>query len=419
MAINCRHHDVLDAHDLWALEVQRTYRTLEFLPAVFIRERLSTLGMNPTDPNTPWAYSFDTTFSNPAFSPETIREFGPKRPAALHTDNIRPHGGFAAALSNNPGSQTKIIYTLRHGNTPHNEDSETWGKAVAWRYLSALQKNFDPRITQTGVANTTLASQILSRMIRTESAPRPVTIYSSPLRRCIETSMHIIKHAGWDHPSPDGYWPAVTLQVKEGLREWMGYGHGHNSDRHGSRADIQKLVEELKATLGMNIAYHLDVPENENLHDEIYIDVDRRVRGVLNDIFDNACSGRCVMLVLHGRSNKSFLRVLGHPPAHVDSFEMANCAILPYRVTRRWLDEGEVDERARAEDAQGNEDQREAEYNKRARDLQAFQEVRCWNADPGSRHRLETLWSLLNLHASNGDPAAVAAQAMLQNDLDQ
>lgn len=231
--------------------------------------------------------------------------------------------------------------------------------------------------------------------------------------------MHMIKHAGWDHPSPDGRWPPVTLRVKEGLREWMGYGHGHNSDRHGSRADIQKLVEELKAVLSMDISYYLDVPENENLHDEIYIDVDRRVRGVLNNIFDDASSGPCVMLVLHGRSNKSFLRVLGHPPADVDSFEMANCAILPYRVTRRWLNDGETAERERDECAQGNEDLREAENNKRARDLQAFQEVRGWNADPGSRHRLETLWNLLNLHANNGDPAAVAAQAMLQNDLDQ
>lgn len=419
MAINCRHHDVLDAHDLWALEVQRTYRTLEFLPAVLIRERLSALGMTSSDANAPWAYSFDTTFSDPVFSPETIREHGSKRPVALHADNIRPHGGFAAALSNNTSNQTKIIYTLRHGNTPHNEDSETWGKAVAWRYLSGLQKNFDPQITQTGVAKTTLASQILSGMIRTESAPRPVTIYSSPLRRCIETSMHMIKHAGWDHPSPDGRWPPVTLKVKEGLREWMGYGHGHNSDRHGSRADIQTLVEELKAALGLSIAYQLDVPENERLHDEIYVDVDRRVRSVLNDIFDGASSGSCVMLVLHGRSNKSFLRVLGHQPAQVDNFEMANCALLPYRVTRRWLNDSETSERARDEDAQGNEDQREVEYNKRARDSQAVQEVRCWNADPVSRHRLETLWNLLNLHAGNGDPAAAAAQAMLQNDLKQ
>ncbi|KAH8776572.1 histidine phosphatase superfamily, partial [Diaporthe sp. PMI_573] len=228
----------------------------------------------------------------------------------------------------------KIIYIFRHGDTPHNEDADTWGKSVAWRYLSGLQKNFDPQITQTGVANATLASQYLSGMMRTESAPRPVTIYTSPLRRCIETSMHMIKHAGLDHPNPDGRWPPLKLLVKEGLREWMGYGHGHNSDRHGSRADIQALVEQLQVTLGLNISYHLDVPEQENLHDETYTDVDQRVCGVLNDIFDDASSGPYVMLVLHGRSNKSFLRVLGHQPAHVDNFEMSNCAILPYRVTR-------------------------------------------------------------------------------------
>lgn len=380
---------------------------------------MNTLVMASSDPNSPWAYSYDTTFSNPVYSLQTIRDPGPKQSVALHPDNIRPQGGFVAALGNTPSSQTKIIYTFRHGDAPHNEDSETWGKPVAWRYLSALQKNFDPQITQTGVSNTALASQYLGGMIRTESAPRPFTIYSSPLRRCLETSMHMIKHVGLDHPSADGRWPPVTLRVKEGLREWMGYGHGHNSDRHGSRADIQTLVEELKAALDLSISYKLDVPEQENLHDETYADVDQRVRGVLNDIFDDASSGPCVMLVLHGRSNKSFLRVLGHQPDHVDNFEIANCAILPYHVTRRWLQTDEAAARVEYENTQRYEDQRHAEDHKRARNLQAVQEVRAWNADPASRHRLESLWNLLSFHAGQGDPAAGEALATLQTDLNQ
>lgn len=374
---------------------------------------------SPPNPGPSWQYSHDASFSDPVNLPLS-RVPIPSRPIALAPENIRPRCGFEA-LSNaliSGGGETKIIYTLRHGNTPHNDDSERWGKPVAWRYLAGLAKNFNPSITEEGRYNVYWAAQYLITAMDYETAPRPRVIYTSPLSRCIQTAMHMIKHTGLHLPSPDGRFSPVTLQIKEGLREWMGYGHNHQSDHKGSKADIEKLFEELNNDMDMRVKCELDVPEQEDFHDEVYIDVDRRVRRVLDDIFNNPDSGDCVMLVLHSRCNKSFLRVLGHPPAAVDNFEMANCAVLPYRVTRRMMGGSEVARRDQYENEQWHRDQGEAEASKSARLWQAVEHVRAWMNDPESWHHLESLRkTLVDLYQRDGDPAAGGALGLLEEDL--
>lgn len=423
-ALICRHHDLVD--DSKARVWPRRSRTqhLGIFQAVVANQNLETHGMtsSPPDPDPSWSYSHDPFFSDPVNSPRTIRVSAPGQPVALARENIQPEGGFEAQLINGPisnNNQTKMIYAVRHGNTPHNEDSEIWGKPVAWRYLSGLAKNFDPQITPEGVSNAVMAAQFLSEMIHGQFARRPLVVYSSPLRRCIETAMHMIQQVRMHYPAPDSRLSPITLHVKEGLREWMGYGHGHQSDRKGSRADIQALVERLKAELGVHVDYFLDVPEQEDLHDEVYINVDQRVRGVLDDIFNSPKSGDCVMLVLHSRCHKSLLRVLGHSPPAVDDFEMANCAVLSYRITRRMLDGGEVAARAAYEDAQWRQDRHQAEVCKSARARQAVEDVRAWNNDPSLRHLLDSLRNLLRFHNGKGDPAAGFALGMLEDDVNR
>ncbi|KAI3401978.1 hypothetical protein diail_3952 [Diaporthe ilicicola] len=225
-----------------------------------------------------------------------------------------------------------------------------------------------------------------------------------------------IKKAGLDQPG-HGCGP-VTLRIKEGLREWMGYGHGHQSDRKGGRQQIAALVDSLRTELGIGsgVRCELDVPEQEQFHDEVYVDVDRRVRAVLDGIFSDAGSGACVMLVLHNRCNKSLLRVLGHAPADVDAWELANCAMLSYRVTRAWLNDHGVAERAHYEQFQRQEDVQNSEDSKRVRLAAGVEQVRAWSKDPSSRNRLDDLFKLLKAHASH-DPAAQTALRMLEVDL--
>lgn len=373
---------------------------------------------SPPNPEPSCEYSHDASFSDPVNLPLS-RVPVKGNPVALAPENIQPRCGFEA-LSNAPissGGETKIIYTLRHGNTPHNDDSERWGKPVAWRYLAGLAKNFDPHITDEGRFNVNLAAEYMITAMNFQTAPRPLAIYTSPLSRCIETAMRMIQRTGLQLPSPDGRFPPVTLHVKEGLREWMGYGHNHQTDRKGSWAQIKALVERLNDELGMRVPYCLDVPEEENFHDEVYIDVDRRVRGVLDDIFNNPNSGDCVMLVLHSRCNKSFLRVMGHPPPAVENFEMVNCAVLPYRVTRRMMGGGEVARRDQYENEQWHSDRDWAETSKNTRLLQAVQDVRAWQNDPGSWQRLQNLRETLGIYLRGGDPAAGGALGLLEEDL--
>ncbi|KAK2599506.1 hypothetical protein N8I77_011257 [Diaporthe amygdali] len=398
--------------------------------------------MTSSIPAPSWAYSHDVTFSNPVFSHHTIKNAN-KSEVALAPENFRPNGGFTTATTkflpnSNSSNDTKIIYTVRHGNTPHNDDSNAWGRPVAWRYLSQLRKNFDPQLTPEGARDARAAGEMLLQEMKmmaatggcgsvdeeeATAAPRPVTVYSSPLRRCVETAMYMIKHAGLDRPGGGGAGGCggpVTLRVKEGLREWMGYRHGHQSDRRGSRESIRALVEQLKTGLGVEVRYTLDVPEQDQFHDEVYVDVDRRVRGVLDDIFsdEGGSSGACVMLVLHNRCNKSLLRVLGHAPASVEDFEVANCAMLSYRVSRRQLDDHEVGARLAYEDVQWREDQKQSENNRRERLRRAVEDARAWNNDESSKHRVDDLRKFLQYHAEQrNDPAASEALESLENDL--
>lgn len=174
-------------------------------------------------------------------------------------------------------------------------------------------------------------------------------------------------------------------------------------------------MDQLQAQLGTNVPYRIDVPEDVGLRNETYTDVDHRVRGVLNDIFDDPGSGPCVMLVLHGRSNKSFLRVLGHPPAAAADFEMANCAVLSYSVTRYWLDPIQEARRAEIERAQWDSDLAEAERSKQAIRDQAVAQVRAWKADGNTK--LVSLREFLQLHEKGGDEAARVAGEKLRGDL--
>lgn len=163
------------------------------------------------------------------------------------------------------------------------------------------------------------------------------------------------------------------------------------------------------------MSYRIDVPEDVGLRNETYTDVDRRVRGVLNDIFDDPGSGPCVMLVLHGRSNKSFLRVLGHPPADTANFEMANCAVLSYRVTRHCLEPQQAAQRAVVERAQWEADLADAERSRQVIRDGAVAQVRSWGAN--GNPQLVSLREFLQLHEKSGDEAARVAGEKLRSDL--
>ncbi|PSR75428.1 hypothetical protein BD289DRAFT_447735 [Coniella lustricola] len=254
----------------------------------------------------------------------------------------------------------------------------------------------------------------------------------------------------------------ITLHVKEGLREWKGYDHNHQSDRRDTTPNIIKLFHDLRAKLSLEAFVQLRI--DAGAHDrvdagpmrETYVDVDRRVRRVLDDIFDDGSGNddeddrdhdhcqhcqhcqkhgdqedatrivnghdihqpspsprprstgtpACAILVLHNRSNKSILRVMGHTPTEAHRLDFENCAALSYLVRRKRLTPTAVLARAMAEEYQWVQDRQVAEREKADRHRIAGEEIQGYR-----RTRDAKLWRLrdyLRFWAEGADGACEA-----------
>lgn len=322
-------------------------------------------------------------------------------------DNIRPPQGFPYVNSTIGRTNTKhkFIYTIRHGKARHNALTREFTKAISWRFLGKLADNFDPELTPDGVQDARHAGQLLRDLISEESAPRPITVYTSPLRRCIQTAMYTISELRLDQP--------IILHVKEGLREWKGYDHDHQSDRRDVTPNIVKLFTSLNEKLDLDVELKLDGTQDigdSPVMRETYIDVDRRVRQVLDDVF-NGDDADCAMLVLHNRSNKSVLRVLGHTQSEVHKLDKENCAILGYLMGREALSDAAAVAREKAEDVQWFKDKELAENEKGERHEKAALDIREYRRN--NQEKLRKLRSHLALGATRGDVEAAKALADL------
>lgn len=302
-------------------------------------------------------------------------------------ENIRPLQGFALVnktliKSNN---KRKFIYTMRHGKARHNAMSKEYTKPISWRFFPKLIDNFDPSLTPEGVRDAQHAGQLLRELILEEDAPRPVIVYTSPLRRCIQTAMYAIGALQLDQ--------RVTLCVKEGLREWKGYDHNHQSDRRNTTPHILALFNDLQQQLNIDVEIELDGKqdnEDDPIMRETYVDVDRRVRQVLDDIFNDDDSS-CSLLVLHNRSNKSVLRVMGHAHEEVHRLDKENCAILGYLTERTPLDPLAAQRRYETEEENWHGDKLLALEEKQDRYEQAAEDIKQYR-----QHNMLKLRSLKN-----------------------
>lgn len=377
-----------------------------------------------------YEYSYDTTISAPL-----KRQRNVDGEVRRTKDNIRPPHGFApvnSAIAKSSARQ-KFIYTIRHGKAQHNALSREFSKAISWRFLGKLANNFDPALTGDGVGDARAAGRLLGELIRDEAAPRPVTVYTSPLRRCIQTAMYALaelRRAGGGGGATTTTTTTLTLHVKEGLREWKGYDHDHQSDRRDVTPRIVDVFAGLRAELGLEGAVELRLDdgaqdaEDAPVMRETYVDVDRRVRRVLDDIFDGGGGGGgggggdgsgggdgCAMLVLHNRSNKSVLRVLGHKQKDVHKLDMENCAVLGYLMGREALDEAEAEARDRAEEVQWLKDRDLAESEKEERHVQAARDIEEYRR--ADKDKLRQLKDYLAHWAEERDPEAAKALADL------
>lgn len=401
------------------------------------------------------AYTYDKTLSSPF-----RRRRNADGEVRLAKDNVRPPDGFGPvtdALASDldvDRSQQKYIYTIRHGRAHHNALTSEFTKAISWRFLGKLSDSFDPGLTSEGVCDALSAGRMLRELAREEGAPRPLVVYTSPLRRCVQTAMYAVK----------GMRPGrmVVLHVKEGLREWKGYDHDHQSDRRDVTPNIVGLFCALREELGLDVELRMDPgaqdAEDGSVMRETYVDVDRRVRGVLDDIFGGSSSSSsrgaaaggggggagggvieaggagggadgaagvaaaaaasaaaagpaCAMLVLHNRCNKSLLRVLGHEQAEVHKLNVENGAVLGYLMGRRALRDREARARDRREEDQSLRDrelavgERAERHEQAARDVEQYRHV--------DKAKLRRLRDHLARGLDRRDPEAAKALADL------
>lgn len=317
--------------------------------------------------------------------------------------NMRPISSFSKVneIIAAPDNKQKYIYTMRHGKAKHNAMAKEYTKPISWRFLPKLRDNFDPSLTPEGFEDAQNAGNLLRELIQKEDAPKPKIVYTSPLKRCIQTAMYAISSLQLDHK--------VTLRVREGLREWKGFDHDHQSDRRDITPNILKLFNELKQELCVDVDFEHDgeqEDEDELVMQETYVDVDRRIRSVLDDIFHSDKSDCCI-LVLHNRSNKSVLRVMGHNQDEVHKLDMENCAVLGYLVKRELMLDAAAENRLKNEEKWSVQDKALALQEKKERHDRAVKDIEGYwqNKDP----KLQNLRDYLVYWTIKGDGEAFKA----------
>ncbi|KAK1727741.1 phosphoglycerate mutase [Colletotrichum acutatum] len=159
-------------------------------------------------------------------------------------DEARPWERFASYVrklnAESPdGVNFKVLYLTRHGLGYHNVQAAKVGTAEWDRYWSHLDGDgavtwLDAALVDTGIQQAKDLSTFWARATSTtaegEGVPFPESFYTSPLRRCLETSN--LAFGPLVEPKGQYFRPLV----KEGLRERM---TDHTCDKRSSRSWIE------------------------------------------------------------------------------------------------------------------------------------------------------------------------------------
>jgi len=218
-----------------------------------------------------------------------------------------------------------LVYFTRHCQAAHNSGNRAVGKNLFYKFLARATTFFDPPLTGEGKGQAREVSKLYSGL----KDLRPQKVFTSPLKRCISTAMSIANGIG-----------QTDISVLENLREWMGWDHNHSSDKRSNWANVLAIGESQNVVLEKAGIF----PERDNgFKNESFVQVDRRVRDVLNTCFDS--KKRIVALTLHNRIFQSFPRVGYHywdNKVSRPEVALANGSTIAIVITRERLGEDEV-----------------------------------------------------------------------------
>lgn len=177
----------------------------------------------------------------------------------------------------------------------------------------------------------------------------PKTFYTSPVKRCISTTVAILDASR----NNDSGFHVPNITVVDNFREWLGWIHSEQNDSRGTRTDIQQHAK----SLGVHPTFLGPFPEEDEMFEqdpleEAWVDVDERWEEGLNKIFDTD-PNRVVCICGNNRSLQSSLRLIGHHAADEvleRSFGLANMkngAMMAFLVRREELNAAQIEERQR------------------------------------------------------------------------
>lgn len=180
---------------------------------------------------------------------------------------------------------------------------------------------FDASLTPTGEQQATDISSLWSPASK---IPPPKSIYTSPLRRTLQTTA-----LGFapllNQTSP------ITPVVTEKLRERLGV---HTSDQRSPKSWIESNYPDFRIEANFTEEDELWKPDYRETTNEHIV----RSQEVLTDIFDNG-KGDVMALVGHEEMNMAIFGAVGWPKV-----KMAEGAVYPLLVCGEWFDEEEEEE---------------------------------------------------------------------------
>ncbi|XWW94762.1 hypothetical protein V2A60_002710 [Cordyceps javanica] len=234
---------------------------------------------------------------------------------AASNDDQRPWARFTAhveALNRESPENVsyKIMLLTRHGQGYHNLKNKL-GRDEKGENHDALLKNgddddalFDASLTPLGVAQAAALADLWLASVAADGLPVPRRLYTSPLARCLQTSLHQLKPVADAHGLP--YRPVV----KEALRErWT----THRCNGRRPRAWIAARWPACVVEDGFPEADLLGArprPETEAEHRV-------RVLAALRDVFEADDDVVVVAWTFHSLAMRTLLGALGMVPFKV------------------------------------------------------------------------------------------------------
>ena len=160
----------------------------------------------------------------------------------------------------------------------------------------------DALLTERGIDQARIAHSFWEEAL-SDGMPAPETFYTSPLRRCLQTSC--LSFDGISLPKRQ----QLSIVVKESLRETVGR---HSCDQRSNLSIIRRFASELAPGV---FSFESSFEEQDELWDTELREQDdqtqARLRSFLDDIFERD-PATWISLTIHSGTCRAILAVVGH-----------------------------------------------------------------------------------------------------------